>query len=122
MGHPVKGNGPHKSYQTHHQLQVQGLPNPLFDSMFCQSIHRTHHCYAHSDNLLQEVQREDSDAPGGARGVEAESQPDAGLLCLCSSWSQDGWQHEQSIDHQDAPLASESREFTGLGPVDMIDD
>lgn len=24
--------------------------------------------------------------------------------------------------YQDAPIASKSREFTGLGPVDMIDD
>lgn len=48
---------------------------------------------------------------GRAHGMEAGNQPDAGLLCLCSSWSQDGGQHEQSIDHQDAPLASVSRDF-----------
>lgn len=57
-----------------------------------------------------------------AHGVEAGNQPDAKLLSLCSSWSQDGWQHEQSIDHQDAPLASESRDFTGLDRVDMMID
>lgn len=58
---------------------------------------------------------------GRARGLETGNQPDAGPLGLCSSWSQDGWQHEQSIDCQDAPLASEPRDLTGLGHIDMID-
>lgn len=84
VGQLTKGNGPHKSCRVHHQLQVQGIPRPFFDSMVCQKYSQN------SPLLCSQLQFITGSIEGGFRCTKGErmgwrrgNQPDtAFFVCV----------------------------------------